>query len=174
MTDPISNRRIPFRWIGTASSAVLLLSMIASFFSPNWMNASGSLGGGLSGGRLWCGMRVAPLQAGHIRCDWSGWSIDVTNVDFSFDFSFSNVLGLGSPLIGTWLGVSYVVIPLIFPLLLIAIPTAFAWWRRRRPRPGHCRSCGYDLTGNVSGVCPECGTHVASTSSMGATGSSHE
>jgi hypothetical protein len=28
---------------------------------------------------------------------------------------------------------------------------------RRRPGPGHCPSCGYDLTGNVSGVCPECG-----------------
>ena len=27
--------------------------------------------------------------------------------------------------------------------------------------PGHCQKCGYDLTGNVSGVCPECGTEVA-------------
>lgn len=25
---------------------------------------------------------------------------------------------------------------------------------------GHCRRCGYDLTDNVSGVCPECGTEV--------------
>jgi hypothetical protein len=24
--------------------------------------------------------------------------------------------------------------------------------------PQHCRECGYDLTGNVSGRCPECGT----------------
>ena len=31
-------------------------------------------------------------------------------------------------------------------------------WRRRRK--GWCLSCGYDLTGNVSGVCPECGTEV--------------
>jgi hypothetical protein len=22
---------------------------------------------------------------------------------------------------------------------------------------GHCTACGYDLTGNVSGICPECG-----------------
>ena len=27
----------------------------------------------------------------------------------------------------------------------------------RKPRPGHCRACGYDLTGNISGKCPECG-----------------
>jgi len=25
-------------------------------------------------------------------------------------------------------------------------------------KPGHCRKCDYDLHGNVSGVCPECGT----------------
>ena len=24
--------------------------------------------------------------------------------------------------------------------------------------PGYCKACRYDLTGNVSGVCPECGT----------------
>lgn len=24
--------------------------------------------------------------------------------------------------------------------------------------PHRCRVCGYDLTGNVSGICPECGT----------------
>ena len=31
---------------------------------------------------------------------------------------------------------------------------------RRRPRPGRCPDCDYDLTGNVSGICPECGTLV--------------
>jgi hypothetical protein len=36
------------------------------------------------------------------------------------------------------------------------------WIRRNRPRlAGQCLSCGYDLTGNVSGVCPECGTQIA-------------
>lgn len=29
----------------------------------------------------------------------------------------------------------------------------------------HCRYCGYDLTGNVSGICPECGAPIASESS---------
>ena len=31
---------------------------------------------------------------------------------------------------------------------------------RRRPPAGGCRACGYDLTGNVSGTCPECGAAV--------------
>jgi hypothetical protein len=30
--------------------------------------------------------------------------------------------------------------------------------QRKRLKNGHCVPCGYDLTGNVSGVCPECGT----------------
>ena len=32
--------------------------------------------------------------------------------------------------------------------------------RRRRRKRGLCLKCGYNLTGNVSGICPECGTEV--------------
>ena len=32
--------------------------------------------------------------------------------------------------------------------------------RWRRGKRGSCLKCGYDLTGNVSGVCSECGTKV--------------
>ena len=31
---------------------------------------------------------------------------------------------------------------------------------REHARKGLCPRCGYSLTGNVSGVCPECGTRV--------------
>lgn len=31
---------------------------------------------------------------------------------------------------------------------------------RRRRRQGLCLACGYNLTGNVSGICPECGRRV--------------
>ena len=46
-------------------------------------------------------------------------------------------------------------------MLLIGMPMLFSWYRayHRRPLPGHCR-CGYNLTGNVSGTCPECGQSV--------------
>lgn len=33
--------------------------------------------------------------------------------------------------------------------------------RRRRARRGCCPDCGYDLTGNVTGRCPECGRAAA-------------
>ncbi|MCC6359140.1 MAG: hypothetical protein IT450_10365 [Phycisphaerales bacterium] len=30
-----------------------------------------------------------------------------------------------------------------------------------RVAAGHCEKCGYDLTGNQSGVCPECGNDLS-------------
>ncbi len=37
----------------------------------------------------------------------------------------------------------------------------FGWWTQsEEPRPGHCETCDYDLTGNTSGTCPECGTPI--------------
>jgi hypothetical protein len=59
----------------------------------------------------------------------------------------------------------YIQIPLWIPFLLIAIPTAFLIWRDRRIPHGHCQKCGYNLTGNASGICPECGTTILSAPS---------
>lgn len=48
------------------------------------------------------------------------------------------------------------------------LPLAFAGWRLRNAlfvsrakRLGSCLTCGYNLTGNTSRVCPECGTPTA-------------
>jgi hypothetical protein len=52
-------------------------------------------------------------------------------------------------------------VPLWPFFLLTFIPTAYLWYRDRRTiPPGHCPKCGYDLTANESGACPECGTKV--------------
>ena len=50
-------------------------------------------------------------------------------------------------------------LPLWIPFVMVAVPSAWLWWRgRRRFAAGCCQHCGYDLTGNASGICPECGT----------------
>jgi hypothetical protein len=54
----------------------------------------------------------------------------------------------------------YLELPLYAVFAAAAIPTLFVWRFWPKPvKPGHCR-CGYDLTGNVSGRCPECGKAV--------------
>lgn len=58
-------------------------------------------------------------------------------------------------------GDTHLSVPLWMPLALIGLPTARLWWRdRRRGRAGCCAACGYDLTGNVTGRCSECGAEV--------------
>jgi hypothetical protein len=47
---------------------------------------------------------------------------------------------------------------LVPPLTLPLVRLIALWMHRRRCGAGRCTACGYDLTGNVSGVCPECGT----------------
>ncbi len=53
----------------------------------------------------------------------------------------------------------YIVLPFWIPFALLSLVTGLIWWRVRGPA-GRCRNCNYDLTGNTSGVCPECGTPV--------------
>ncbi len=43
-------------------------------------------------------------------------------------------------------------------LIFISICTFRILKKRRRLRLGHCSSCGYSLTGNMTGRCPECGS----------------
>ena len=57
-------------------------------------------------------------------------------------------------------GHKYVRVPLWMPVVALALPTGLLWWRDRRYPKGHCQTCGYDLTGNTSGVCPECGAQI--------------
>lgn len=56
-------------------------------------------------------------------------------------------------------------LPLWMPMVVFVSLTIFASVRLRRSHAGRCVRCGYDLTGNESGVCPECGTTIQPTAS---------
>jgi hypothetical protein len=60
-------------------------------------------------------------------------------------------------------GVSLTAIPLWLLFLPFAASSAWLWRLDRKPKPGHCPRCGYDLSGIPSGACPECGSAEAST-----------
>jgi hypothetical protein len=66
------------------------------------------------------------------------------------------------------------------PLVVGAPAAVLAWlvgrgWRRReaRRRAGRCERCAYDLTGNVSRVCPECGMAAGAGHVSGAAKGEH-
>jgi hypothetical protein len=82
----------------------------------------------------------------------------------------SAALGGAAIVIGIGLkeNVSYAVsLPVMIPLasipgLMLGIGGAcFAASERTLGHEHRCEKCGYDLTGNVSGRCPECGTPVS-------------
>ena len=59
-------------------------------------------------------------------------------------------------------------VPLSLVFLAVGAPTVILFYRdRRRIPPGHCQKCGYNLTGNVSGICPECGTKTGAAAAAG-------
>ena len=54
-----------------------------------------------------------------------------------------------------------VLVPVFFGMPIgIYVYHVITSYRRRFPAV-HCQQCGYDLTGNESGTCPECGTAVS-------------
>lgn len=67
-------------------------------------------------------------------------------------------------------GTVFVVVALWIPLVAGLTPWLFRLWHRARRKPGHCRFCDYDLTGNVSGKCPECGTPIPESRRYGEDG----
>ena len=70
--------------------------------------------------------------------------------------------------IGLWgLGKWYLVLSLLGGTLIAV--GAMVGVRRLHPHPaGCCEKCGYNLMGNVSGICPECGTATEAGSSSSA------
>ena len=52
----------------------------------------------------------------------------------------------------------YCIGTLILGMLIGRLVTRAKWFRAHPV--GHCQKCGYDLTGNVSGVCSECGNSI--------------
>lgn len=59
-------------------------------------------------------------------------------------------------------------IGILIPLILGGLFAGLLWFQARHWRKlglaGVCYECGYDLTGNVSGRCPECGTQISKKS----------
>jgi hypothetical protein len=80
--------------------------------------------------------------------------------------SFIDNSGVGRPSWVAYDAETYVISVPCWTIILISGALPAIWFRRRLRHlrilraVGCCPSCGYNLTGNTSGVCPECGTAI--------------
>ncbi len=138
------------KWVGLL--ACLLLASLWGF----------SLLGSLGYGPIHKVDQEAPLDTGVFAFLTNGTVHLITlHCDPGWSFEWSPSLNVAW-LPGSWAGNggSSGWLPIWMGLLPVGAATAILWLCDRRPPSGHCRFCGYNLTGNVSGTCPECGRKV--------------
>lgn len=126
------------------SSFVVTMLLFAMWIVSFWARF------GYSGDRTFVGYQAGALIVCPTHGEGnSGWIVGRRNV--SETIWLTHLLG---PIVvlGGWI-----------PVVGCAIP-ALICWPDRHPKPGSCIKCRYDLTGNTSGICPECGTPIKSSS----------
>jgi len=132
------------KWAGLVVCVLLAFTIIVSrWWNIVWIN-----------GHYWGFVQWGGAAFGHRnRVDAFRWDVERNIVSgplwWWFDYQ---------P--GTQTRSSCFIAPLWLPLAVIGLAVILAWRRDRRPPASHCRTCGYDLTGNVSGRCPECGQPI--------------
>lgn len=82
------------------------------------------------------------------------WTSALRREHFELSWTLPHTARFAQSTVGRWREIN---IPLWFIVAVLAMPTTIMARRALRPMPGHCACCGYNLTGNVSGHCPECG-----------------
>jgi hypothetical protein len=106
---------------------------------------------------LWVLFRQAEVRR---LLQWVGLTLSITIVLLILYHVVLWPTGFFRRAASAWAGWSYSSLVFVTPWLAAIASTM--WIRRNLPKsPGHCSTCGYDLTGNMSGVCPECGVQIA-------------
>ncbi|MFH1746133.1 MAG: glycosyltransferase family 39 protein [Planctomycetota bacterium] len=142
-------RRHPvLKWIATITAVIMLAFTMTTFWIEFvTQNAQGG---------------AAVVSVGRVDVIWftncwrgGGWCIGTRPAPGGVDPSASGVV---LPL-WTSLGTTHFLCLPLWPFVALPALLAIWLWRRDRRRfpANHCQCCGYNLTGNQSGVCPECG-----------------
>ncbi len=145
---------IRFRTLRFRTRVAMILSMIFLIFTI--------ISFGMNAG-FTCYRSVAVLSHGTIGCAYTPH----TQRGITFHYTMDRGPIIWLPEFKLPLQPNMVVFSFLIPMWCIApcvlIPT-FLIWRKDRIPEGHCQNCGYNLTGNVSGKCPECGQLIPSNS----------
>jgi hypothetical protein len=124
--------------------AVFFAGLIASFvFSLDYRfgYAGWPVSVGISHGALWLGEVNTPDRG-------AGWFLAPNKAEYVVWWFVPGWVGRNGP---------GIILPLWIPISVIGMASVFRLLKSgRRLLKGHC-PCGYNLHGNQSGVCPECG-----------------
>ena len=152
------------RWTALVATLAIGLATIASLrYSFRWDSA---------------GALMVKIYATQLQITWlpNGWGGPRSFVRVNTDYEYLQALGWewpweGGPRRNAWRVLGWkeqydrhheIAFSLLIPLVLLALTTRALW--RTKPwwwQEGQCSNCGYDLTGNVSGRCPECGESLS-------------
>jgi hypothetical protein len=167
--SPTATRRRLYRVLAYVAGAVIFLPFLAGALQV--VGIRGDVVKVLSGLTFLGSCLAIPIIGGRL----GKWWITLVGVPSAFLISiaqhmlFSSILGYPLSVERAFRILVYVFslggIPMVMLALAIHGLTAHALRVRRKGSLEHhwCRRCDYDLTGNVSGVCPECGTPVPGT-----------
>jgi hypothetical protein len=135
-----------FKWVGVIVCVLLLMMWVFSI----WGGVSWSVGAWNVG-----------LRAQELRFGWYGSDSWDTTMEWRIGWLREPNFAPGLPHVVVGNYFRMFLLPIWIPFLLVTVPTTFLFWRDHRHIPaGHCQKCGYNLTGNTSGVCPECGEKI--------------
>lgn len=142
--------RSTIKWAGTVLTVLLLVVWVGSgWWWCNFTPRSASYATAIDRGTLavkW--VKPAPTLPDKYLGWHMGW-----NRPFRFSWWFRSESGT----VVRGGNATEVVVPLWLGVLIFGLPTTILWYRDRRKPLRVCRKCAYDLRGNTSGVCPECG-----------------
>jgi hypothetical protein len=108
----------------------------------------------------WSRMIKVGMQSGAIFVTWEKTRGPVFCCRMEWNSGTHRIWWFKSDLSMQSRSVAYVIIPLWVVLVVLGATIGLCW---RRPCAHSCNVCDYNLTGNTSGVCPECGTPISTS-----------
>lgn len=144
------------RWSGSDFLRLLAIIVLAAVSGLGLRNLAGII--------LWCVLIITvPVTIGltirrHVWMYSAVYNVIVTTTPVLYSYVWPSRMSFDDHDNGT---LKILAIGLVFAIAFafLAIPVSHMK-RLAQQDTSKCVSCGYDLTGNVSGVCPECGTRL--------------
>lgn len=152
-----SEWRAKLRWGTTISSAVLFTIWVVSAWMFLVVYCPPSIILTVVNGRIEV-MWAEPFPVRTVSNADIEFGVTSGGFDWEFERTWRRLMAV--PRLGRTVSFRGIWIPGWVFVITMALPAALLWYRELRYTPGRCHNCRYNLHGNQTGICPECGAHV--------------